>query len=311
MADDDIAWQRYLGARGDLPRLGREIGLGERLADRLACGEQERIGDAAADDQAIHLLRKRIQDGELRGHFRARDDRHEWPRRFGERLAERVELRRHERPGARHLGVARDAVRGGFRAVRGGKGIVHVHVAERGDLLGERRIILLLALVHPAVLEQHDLSGLHVHPIQPIADERDLVPEQRGEPLGDGRERVLRLELALGGTPEVRGDHHGGTGIEALAYRRHRGADTRVVGNAPVLNRNVQVGADENALAAQVHLGHTTKLHNGSLNFCSATSRARRRLPQRQPRRRACGSRNPTRCRTTSRPSRACRRTPW
>src|SRR5437763_11850930 len=102
-----------------------------------------------------------------------------------------------------------------------------------------------------------------------MADERELAAEQLGEPLGDGRERVLRLELALGGTPEVRGDHDGGALLERLLNRRDGGADARVVGDPPDLDRYVEIGADEYPLAAQVHVGHALELHGHY--FASAT----------------------------------------
>ncbi len=53
-------------------------------------------------------------------------------------------------------------MRGRLGAVRGAESVVHVDIAECGDLLRERLVVLLLALVEPAVLEQHDLPGFHM-----------------------------------------------------------------------------------------------------------------------------------------------------
>ena len=92
----------------------------------------------------------------------------------GQRLAERVELRRHQRAGAGHLGEAGDAVRGRLGAVRGAEGVVHVDVAQRGDLARQRLVVLLLALVDPAVLQHHHLAGLHVDAVHPVLDQRNL-----------------------------------------------------------------------------------------------------------------------------------------
>jgi hypothetical protein len=39
----------------DRLRFANKIGLGQRLADRAARGEDERIGDAAANDQHVDL----------------------------------------------------------------------------------------------------------------------------------------------------------------------------------------------------------------------------------------------------------------
>ncbi|KAG1524836.1 hypothetical protein G6F50_018497 [Rhizopus delemar] len=47
-------------------------------------------------------------------------------------------------------------------------------------------------------------------------------------------------------------DHHGGAGVQRQADPGHRRADTRVFGDASgVVERHVQVGADEHALAGQ------------------------------------------------------------
>src|SRR5207237_925963 len=73
--------------------------------------------------------------------------------------------------------------------------------------------------------------------------------------------RILGLELALGRAAEVGGDHHRGAALERQLDAGHRGADARVVGDAAVLDRNVEVGADEDALAAQVDLRHALELH--------------------------------------------------
>ena len=53
-----IAGQRDPGLLHDALRLASEVGLGERPSDRLAGGEKERVGDAAADDQAVDLVRE-------------------------------------------------------------------------------------------------------------------------------------------------------------------------------------------------------------------------------------------------------------
>src|SRR6267142_4718971 len=50
--------QRNIGGRGDPPGFLDQIGLGQRMPDGLARREQERVGDAAADDQAVDLFRE-------------------------------------------------------------------------------------------------------------------------------------------------------------------------------------------------------------------------------------------------------------
>ena len=54
--------------------------LVQRLADVHAGGREEGVGDAAADDQLVHLREQRFEHGELGGDLRARDDGHQRPR---------------------------------------------------------------------------------------------------------------------------------------------------------------------------------------------------------------------------------------
>jgi hypothetical protein len=44
----------------------------------------------------------------------------------------------------------------------------------------------------------------------------------------------------------------GGAAVEQKPKRRERSADARIVGDTPVLEWHVQVGADENAFAVDV-----------------------------------------------------------
>jgi len=235
-------------------RLVDQVGLGQRLADLQAGREQEGVGDAAADDQLVDVGRQALQDGELGADLGARDDRHQRALGLGQRLGDGVGLGRQQRAGARHLGELRDAVGGGLSAVRGAEGVVDVDVGQRGELARERLVVLLLALVEAAVLEQHDLAGLHVDAVDPVRDQRHLAAQQLAQALRDRRQRILGLELALGRAAQVRGDHHRGTGVERQLDAGHRGADAGVLGDvAGIVLRHVEVGTDEDALAGGKH----------------------------------------------------------
>ena len=188
------------------------------------------------------------------------------PRRFGERLAQRVELGGEQRAGAGDRCEARNAVRRRLGAVRGAEGVVRVDVAELRHLLRELVAVLLLALVHAAVLEQHHLPGLQRRvpraAVDPVADQRHRYAEQLGQALADRRERVLRLPLAFVRAAEMRRDHHRGAAPERVPDRGYGRPDARVVGDvAGVVLRHVQVGADEHALAADVEIGEALEFH--------------------------------------------------
>src|SRR5690606_41482250 len=86
---------------------------------------------------------------------------------------------------------------------------------------------------------------------------------------------------ARGGTAQVRGDHARRAAVARQAGARHRGADARVFADlAGVVERHVQVGADEYALAVQraglgqrgqgVDLGHAAYLADISATVVSS-----------------------------------------
>src|SRR5205085_2857029 len=75
------------------------------------------------------------------------------------------------------------------------------------------------------------------------------------------RERIVGLKLPFGRPPEVRGDHDRRAFVERVLYAGQRGANARVVADAAVLYRDVEIRANEDPLAAQVHVGHALELH--------------------------------------------------
>src|SRR5215510_1841799 len=271
-------------ARDDPARLADEVGLRERLADLAPDREHERVGDPTADDELIHLLRERREDGELGRHLRTADDRHERARRVDERLRERLDLGGHQRAGARDRREPGDAVRRRLRAVRGAERVVHVHVAERRQLARERLVVRLLAAVQPAVLEHRDLARArrHLARVDPVRLQRHRHAEELREPVRDRRERVLGFELAFLRPAEVRGDHHPRAGLQRVSDAGNRRADARVVGDLPgVVLRHVEIGADEHALAPQVKVGHAEDGHEERGKSDACGSRAARE-PERQ-----------------------------
>ncbi len=133
----------------------------------------------------------------------------------------------------------RDADGGGMRAMRGAEGVVHVEVEAVRELAGEVRIVRRLPGVEARVLQDAD----------------PLVRQKLAQP-GLDRFHRERGVFALR-SPEVRADDDlGGTAFQQELERRQRGANPRVVGDLPVLERHVQVGAHESALAGHVGLAN-------------------------------------------------------
>ncbi len=143
----------------------------QRLADILAHGFQESVGDTAADHQLIDLLRQAFQHGQLGRNLGAADDGDQRPGRLGQRLGQRVEFLGQQDAGASHRRVFGDAVGGGFGAMRGAEGVHDEDIAQGGIFLRGLLDVFLLALVGADVFEQHHFAVGHLKPaVDPVAD---------------------------------------------------------------------------------------------------------------------------------------------
>ena len=64
----------------------------------------------------------------------------------------------------------------------------------------------------------------------------------------------------------MRGHHHCGAACERVANTRHRSANPRIVGDvAGIVLRDVEIGTDEHALAANVGIDETADCHMGQM----------------------------------------------
>ena len=199
-------------------------------------------------------------------------------------------------------------------AVGGAKRVIGVDIAERRELPGERLVVLLLTLVDPAVLEQNELARSYHDAIDPVFLEWHWPSKQFAQAFGNRCERIQRSQCSLGWSAKVRGHHHRGTGLQCMLNARHGSADARVVGNgARVVLRNIEIGADEDALAREREIREFEDVHVARLVVKSRSMRCssnhhttwRSSTPRSCP---AFDSRIPTHCHTRRRPLRACPR---
>ncbi len=119
--------------------------------------------------------------------------------------------------------------------MRRAEGVQHEQVSPLRQPPGGLGVVLGLAGVEASVLE----------------DANPIVRQELPEACGDGSD----LELGIGalGTAEMRADDDvSSAGVEQMAQRQERSLDPRVVRDASVLERHVEVGADENALVRDV-----------------------------------------------------------
>ena len=166
-----------------LPRPSSDqVGFAQRLADRQPLGEQEGVGDAAADDQLVHFsdsdsstvsLVETLEPPTMATIGRAG---------CAQRLAQRVEFRRQQQAGAgdrREFAPRRGSwLRRGARCRR--RRSRRRRTARRFPR--ERFVVLLLALVEAAVFQQHDFAGLDLDAVDPVPSA--AAPGSRAAPTG-------------------------------------------------------------------------------------------------------------------------------
>jgi len=149
-------------------------------------------------------------------------------------------------------------------AVDDAEAVRDVDVGQGGQLVGELGALGVdlggLASVEPDVLEEGDLPVLQRGDRGPggltdqVPGEGDLGAEQLAEAPGHGTERVLGVRSALR-TSEVGHDDDACPLVDQRLQRRQRGPDAPVVRDGLAVERHVEVGSDEHALAAQVAEG--------------------------------------------------------
>src|SRR5262249_21163261 len=126
----------------------------------------------------------------------------------------------------------------------------------------QRLVVRLLALVEPAVLQQNDFAGVYFYASSPVGNQLDRKTQKLAQPLRNRLEGVFLIKRPLLWPAQMRGHHHGGALVERHADAGDGGADARVVGDlARVVLGDVEVGADEDALAAELLLRHALELH--------------------------------------------------
>jgi hypothetical protein len=83
-----------------------------------------------------------------------------------------------------------------------------------------------------------------------VARERDRLPEQLREPLGDRFEAVLRVGCAVG-APQVRARDDAGALVDEVVQRGKSRPDTAIVRDDALFERDVDVNTDDDALTGQ------------------------------------------------------------
>ena len=120
------------------PRLPCEIEFvffHARLADLLTLSFQECVSHRPADEKGVHLAHQILDDGDLVAHFGSAQNGDERLFRMLQGFTQIAKFLFHQQPGGGLLHKLRNANRGRVRPMRGAEGIVHIDLAQLGELL--------------------------------------------------------------------------------------------------------------------------------------------------------------------------------
>ena len=231
--------------------------LQERGAHLVSLGLQEGEHHAAADEEAVRLAQQLVDDGELVGDLGTAEGDDVGPLDVLGELLQDADLGGDQESG-RVRQPGREVVDRRVLTVHRAEAVADVDVRELGEPVGEVAalgvVLAGLARVEAQVLDDGDravgqggdrrLRGL----ADRVGREGHGSAEQLAQSGGGGGEGERRVRGALGAA-QVRGDDHLGARVREGLDGGQDGADPAVVGDGAVVERHVEVGADEDPLA--------------------------------------------------------------
>ena len=217
--------------RGGRDDVAREVGV---VRKRILVAQL--LGHLASYEDRVRAGAEFHQHAELVVDLRPARDQHERALDASEEPAEHLQLllEQQARVGREQM---RDPLGRRVRSVRRAERVVHEQVPAGGEATRRLRVVRRLARIEARVLEYFDA----------------IVRQKLADTCRHGRHG----ERGIGALrpAEVRADRHVScASLEQVSKRRQRRADPRVVGDPPVLERNVQVRPHEDALARDVRV---------------------------------------------------------
>ena len=138
-------------------------------------------------------------------------------------------------------------------AVGGPEGVHDIDVAQSGQFGGQFGIVLLFALEEADVLQQHHFTGSGLGGVE-VGGQLHGTAQQAGKVGSHRRQGELFFHHAFGGTAQMREQDHARALVQRHADAGQGRTDTFVVGDAAILHGHVEILADDNGLAAALHV---------------------------------------------------------
>jgi hypothetical protein len=115
--------------------------------------------------------------------------------------------------------------------------------------------VFLLTLVEAAVFQQYHFAKCDSETaVDPVADDANRFAELGSDDIGDRSQGVFLAEYAFLGTAEVRGHQHCRARLQTIFNGGYRGRNAGIRSDLAVLDRDIEVGANENAFALEIEI---------------------------------------------------------
>ena len=251
----------------------------------MALRGEKRVGHRAADEDLVHLSDDVVDRLDLPGDLGPSEYRGQRAGGGDEGFFEIGDLVLHEKPSRLLPDEPCDGDVRRVAPVGGREGVVHVHVAKCRELFSESLVVFLLAGMESHVFQEEDVARLHRgHGLfrrlpDAVGNERNFLPEEGGEAFCRGGEAHLRDRFSLG-PPQVGQKDRLRSPLPGEPDRGQDGLDPGVVGDVPgLVQRDVEIDADEDPLPGQIKLVDTPYLHRvpSQAVFVNGTRKTRRR----------------------------------
>src|ERR1022692_353229 len=245
-----------------LPRQVHFVGLKQRLADLMSLSLQESVGHAAADNERIDLVHQVPDHADFVANLGAAEDRHK--RRLGmlQRVAQIPQLFLHKQASRRLRHELRNTHSGCLPPMRRAERIIHVEVRQASQLLGELLVVRFFFGVKPQILQQQGLTlfqlrghllRLRSHAVGPEAHvlaASQLFVEHHAQPFRHRLQTHLQVGLAFR-PAQMRSQNQSRAVAQRVLDGGQRFADARIVHNASVFQRNIEVDPHEDAVVVK------------------------------------------------------------
>ena len=260
VGNDDVHGQHDLAACLAQKRfgLGHRTFLNQAVADFKPHGPEEGVGHPTADEQPVALDQQVLNDANLVGDLGSAQNGNVGTLGVLRRLTEERQLLLHQEAG--HGGqIVRHALVGCVGAMRCAEGVVDVDFGRAGQLFREFGVVGPLLAVEAGVFQQDNLAWPH-GPDGRLDRRPNAVIEflhRLAQKLRQAHcHRVhseLRHDFPLG-SPQVRAQDQCCTLVQEILQRGQCSSNAGVIGHRTVLQRHVEIHADQHALAAHVNV---------------------------------------------------------